>query len=43
MTSLDLDRLQLSLPRTASLLFAGPALYLGIIDPMVLNSHLAIK
>lgn len=33
----------LSLPRTGSLLFAGPALYLSFIDPFVLASHTNVK
>lgn len=37
--NINLDRLQLALPRVSSLLFAGSALYIGFIDPCVRDSH----
>jgi hypothetical protein len=37
--SIDFTRLQLALPRTGALLFAGSALYIGFIDPRVRLSH----
>jgi hypothetical protein len=37
--NIDLNRLQLALPRVGSLLFAGAGLYVGFIDPKVRGSH----
>lgn len=37
--NINLERLQLALPRIGSLLFAGSALYIGFIDPCVCSSH----
>lgn len=39
MSQIDVDRLQLALPRISSLLFAGSALYVGFVDPCVRDSH----
>lgn len=39
MASINIPRLQLGLPRTCALLFAGSAFYIGFIDPQVRNSQ----